>query len=74
MSGKETRWGSLDEIDYRCRVGSEAWKKRHPRRIQHLSAYRRLHDLADHEQVRELADAPVSKKLDAIRKLEQDSD
>jgi len=38
------RWGSLDEIDYRIKVGSQAWKAL-PRRIRQLTAWRRMHML-----------------------------
>jgi len=68
---KERRWGSVDQIDKRTKVGSASWKQRHSRSIQHLSAYRRLHQLSEHKEARELVDAPVSAKLEAIRKLEQ---
>ena len=70
MGQQVNKWGSVDEIDMRTNVGSAAWKQRHPRRIQHLSAYRRLHQLAEHEQVRHLVDAPVSQKLQKIQELE----
>jgi len=70
MAKPDNKWGSVKEIDMRTKVGSSAWKARHPKRIQHLSAYRRLHDLGEHEQVRELVDAPVAEKLKAIKKLE----
>jgi hypothetical protein len=70
VMSKENKWGSVNEIDMRTKVGSAAWKAKHPRRVQHLSAFRRLHDLAPHEEVRHLADAPVSQKLKAIDKLE----
>ena len=69
---KENKWGSLNEIDMRTKVGSPAWKARHSKDIQHLSAYRRLHDLAEHDEVRDLVDAPVSEKLKAIKKLENE--
>ena len=67
---RSLKWGSINEIDRRLKPGSDAWKARHSTPIQHLSAYRRLHDLADHDQVRDLVDAPVSKKLAEIKRLE----
>jgi hypothetical protein len=70
---KSNKWGSVSEIDMRTKVGSPAWKARHSRDVQHLSAFRRLHDLAEHDDVRELADAPVSEKLKAIHKLKGNS-
>ena len=45
----------LEDIDYRTRVGSEAWKKKHDRETQQLSAWRRLHALLPHEDVVQLA-------------------
>lgn len=67
---KKNKWGSVNQIDKRCNVGSEAWKQRHSPNIQHLSAYRHLHQLAEHSEVRHLADKSVSQKLNAIKKLE----
>ncbi len=67
---KKNKWGSINDIDKRTKVGTPAWKRVHSRDIQHLSAFRRLHDLADHEDVRHLADSPVSEKLKEIEKLE----
>ena len=67
---KQNKWGSVNEIDMRTKVGSPAWKANHSRNIQHLSAYRRLHDIASHAEVRDLVDAPVSEKLAAIKRLE----
>jgi hypothetical protein len=63
---KEPKWGHLDDIDYRTRVGSDAWKKRHPENIQKLSAFRYLHEIAEHPEVRDLADATVEEMLKAV--------
>jgi hypothetical protein len=63
------KWGSVDEIDRRTKVGSDAWKARHSESIQHLSAFRHLHDIAPHEDVRHLADASVQEKLKAIEEI-----
>jgi hypothetical protein len=67
---KNPRWGRVSEIDKRTRVGSKAWMDRHSTDIQHLSAYRKLHQLADHQEVRNLVDASVEEKLNAIKDLE----
>ncbi|MBW1953233.1 MAG: hypothetical protein JRI66_09150 [Deltaproteobacteria bacterium] len=39
---RKVRWGHLYELDRRIHVGTEAWK-RLPRRLRHLSAWRRMH-------------------------------
>ena len=60
---------STDDIDKRTKVGSEAWKKNHDRETQQLSAWRRLHALLPHEDVKQLAkptDSP--EKLAALAK------
>lgn len=46
---------SLDEIDYRTRVGSKAWEARNTPNAQRLSAWRRLHALLPHNEVVKLA-------------------
>lgn len=68
---KPVKWGHLSEIDMRTAVGSDAWKDKHPVRIQKLSAYRRLHQLTNHEDARQYADASVGQMLKAIDKLEE---
>ena len=70
MADRTVKWGHVHEIDRRCKPGSEAWFRRHPTRVQHLSAYRKLHDIADHQEVREYVDASVKSKLKAIKKFE----
>ncbi len=60
---------STDDIDKRTKVGSEAWKKKHDKETQQLSAWRRLHALLPHEDVTQLAkptDPP--EKLAALAK------
>lgn len=69
---KEPKWGHLDEIDYRTKVGSKAWKERHTENIQKLSAYRYLHEIAEHGEVRDLADATVKDMLKAIDEHQKD--
>lgn len=68
----ERRWGRVDEIDRRTKVGSEAWKNRHSEDIQNLSAHRRLHQLTDHEHAREFTDKSVQEKVDEVRRLENE--
>lgn len=77
---RKVRWGHVHEIDYRTRVGSVAWKARHSRRLQHLSAWRFLHVQRAHKGVareghkrgyRPSSDMPVSQKLDASKTFEQ---
>ena len=47
------RWGHLFELDRRTRVGSAAWYANHPEtRLRKLSAWRCLHALARHTQIR----------------------
>lgn len=71
---RPVRWGHLYEIDYRTKVDSPAWHARHPTRIKHLSSWRYLHLLADHETVSTLAtrspssDLPLQGKI-ALGKL-----
>lgn len=65
----DRKWGSVDDIDRRTKVGSDAWKARHSTKIQHLSAFRHLHQISDHGDVRHLADKSVSQKLKAIKEI-----
>ena len=46
---------STGDINKEARVGSEAWRKSHDAETQQLSAWRRLHALLPHEDVRQLA-------------------
>lgn len=46
---------NLDDIDKRTKVGSAAWKKKHDKETQQLSAWRRLHALLPHGDVTKLA-------------------
>lgn len=46
---------NTDDIDYRMKVGSESWKKKHDEETQQLSAWRRLHALLPHEDVIKMA-------------------
>ncbi len=46
---------SIDDIDRRTKVGTKAWDKNHDERTKQLSAWRRLHALLPHEEVKKLA-------------------
>ncbi len=51
-SERPVRWGHIDQIDQRCKVGSAAWFARHPQNIRLLSAWRKLHEvLGTHRKV-----------------------
>ena len=52
MTKRKNVLGSIDEIDGRCKVGSEAWQRRHPPRIRKLSALRRSRQLAPNPVVK----------------------
>lgn len=71
---EKRKWGRVGDIDYRTKVGSDAWFDAHPENIQHLSAHRRLHMLADHEEVRHLTDASVEDKIEEIVYFEREDD
>lgn len=43
--GRRVKWAHLHEIDYRTRVGTQAWKRRNGPGARKLSAWRRLHAL-----------------------------
>lgn len=49
---RPVKWAHLSEIDKRTRVGTAAWHARHTDPQKKLSAYRYLHKLGDHTQVR----------------------
>lgn len=61
----------LDDIDYRTKVGSDAWKARHNEDERRLSAWRRLHKLLDHEEVIKVAryDMTSDEMLAVISKI-----
>ena len=61
------------KIDKRTRVGTEAWKKRHDEPTQQLSAYRRLHMLMPHDEVKKIAkpDDPPEKLAALVKEAEK---
>ena len=46
---------NTDDIDYRTKVGSKAWDKNHDEHTKRLSAWRRLHALLPHDEVKRIA-------------------
>jgi hypothetical protein len=72
MARRQVRWGHLHEIDYRTKVGTEAWKKYHAYRLRHLSAYRRLHELVGHRVARKFVNSTIREKLRAIKRFEEE--
>jgi len=79
--GRPVRWGHVREIDRRAHVGTPAWYRLHQEtRLQHLSAWRRLHMLRTHQGVRREAnrrgvspssDTTVEQKVDMAKTFEQ---
>lgn len=65
---------SLDDIDKRTRVGTPAWEKKHDDETKHLSAWRRLHALLPHEEIKRLG-LTYNDKTDvlvaSVRKIEE---
>lgn len=59
-------------IDYRTKVGSDAWNARHTEAQKKQSAWRRLHALMPHEEVKKVAsyDMPVAELVAAVKKAE----
>ena len=78
-NARRNKWGSLDEIDYRTKVGTPAWEDAHPRwQIRKLSAWRRMHMLGTHDQVMDWAGAqgssrPVRDMVRAVKRAENRS-
>ncbi|MHC4296519.1 MAG: hypothetical protein ACYS7Y_04400 [Planctomycetota bacterium] len=52
--------GSTEKIDYRTRVGTDAWKKRNSPQARKLSAWRRLHALLPHDEVKKIANLDMT--------------
>lgn len=52
--------GSIEKIDYRTRVGSEAWMARNDAKAKKLSAWRRLHALLPHDEVKDVANLDMT--------------
>lgn len=63
----------MNDIDYRCKVGTIAWHKRHNEETKRLSAWRRLHALLPHAEVKKVANADMSsaEMLTVIEKIEK---
>jgi len=67
---------SLDDIDKRTKIGTPAWLNNHDEDTQRLSAWRRLHALLPHDEIKRLklkyTDSPAdlvaaAKKIDEIQ-------
>jgi hypothetical protein len=71
--------GSTSDIDYRTRVGSDKWNENNTAKAKKLSAWRRLHALLPHDQVKEVANlemsgrklAQVAERVEAEQKKEK---
>lgn len=68
---------SLDDIDKRTKIGTPAWLNNHDEDTQRLSAWRRLHALLPHDEIKRLGlkydDSPAdlvaaAKKIEEIQK------
>lgn len=68
---------SLDDIDKRTKIGTPAWLNNHDEDTQRLSAWRRLHILLPHDEIKRLGlkynDSPsdlvaAAKKIEEIQK------
>jgi hypothetical protein len=68
------RWGSISELDKRVHVGTETFKAL-PRRLQHLSAWRRMNSLGHmpvrmygtRVQIRPSSDIPLKMKVKYVK-------
>lgn len=45
----------INDADYRTRVGTDAWNKRHDEDVKKTLAWRRLHKLLPHNEVMKVA-------------------
>jgi hypothetical protein len=65
---------SLDDIDKRTKIGTPAWLNNHDEDTQRLSAWRRLHALLPHDEIKRLGlkydDSPVD-LVAAVKKIEK---
>lgn len=65
---------SLNDIDKRTNVGTPAWEKRNDEDAQRLSAWRRLHALLPHSEIKRLGLKYEDKPSDlaaAVQKVEE---
>jgi len=65
---------SLDDIDKRTKVGTAAWLNNHDEDTQRLSAWRRLHALLPHSEIKRLGLTYEDKPADlvaAVKKIEE---
>ena len=65
---------TLDDIDRRTKVGTKAWDKNHDEKTKRLSAWRRLHALLPHDEVKKRAQPNQSSAVlaEIVKKVEQE--
>lgn len=64
----------INNIDKRTKVGTDAWLKNHDEDTQRLSAWRRLHALLPHSEIKRLKlnyEDPVIDLVAAVKKIEE---
>ena len=64
----------LNDIDKRTKVGSAPWLRNHDEDTQRLSAWRRLHALLPHSEVKRLGlkyDDKTEDLVAAVKKIEE---
>jgi len=66
--------GKTSDIDYRTRVGSDKWNENNTAKAKKLSAWRRLHALLPHDQVKEVANLGMSgrKLAEVVEQVESE--
>jgi hypothetical protein len=65
---------NLDDIDKRTKVGTPSWLNKHDEDTQCLSAWRRLHTLLPHSEIKRLGlkyDDPPADLVAAVKKVEE---
>ena len=65
---------SLDDIDKRTKIGTPAWLNNHDEDTQRLSAWRRLHALLPHDEIKRLGlkyDDTSADLVAAVKKIEK---
>ena len=64
----------LNDIDKRTKVGTSSWLKNHDEDTQRLSAWRRLHALLPHAEIKRLGlkyDDKPEELVAAVKKIEE---
>jgi hypothetical protein len=65
---------NLDDIDKRTKVGTSSWLNKHDEDTQRLSAWRRLHTLLPHSEIKRLGlkyDDKPEELVAAVKKIEE---